>query len=58
MKVISLYSVYYVLFLLIIQSTGWSFMHQAALCDKVRIVDLLIKSGLSVNAREFVSYYN
>ena len=33
-------------------------MHQAALCDKVRIVDLLIKSGLSVNATEFVSDYN
>ena len=33
-------------------------MHQAASYNKVRIVDLLIKSGLTVNAREFVSDYN
>ena len=33
-------------------------MHQAASYDKIRIVDLLIKRGLTVNAREFVSDYN
>ena len=33
-------------------------MHQAASCDKIRMVDLLIKNGLTVNAREFVSDYN
>ena len=54
----SLCSVYYMYMYccyFIIQ--GWSLLRQAAACNKVSIVDLIIKHGCDVNIQDGVSDY-
>ena len=36
---------------------GWSLLHQAAVCNEVSIVDLIIKHGCDVNIQDRVSDY-
>ena len=36
---------------------GWSLLHKAAASDKIRILDLLLKSGANCNVQDPVSDY-
>ena len=44
-------------FIIQVLQSGWSLLHQAADCNKVSIVDLIIKHGCDVNIKNLVSDY-
>ena len=57
----SLYSVYYMYmycsYFIIQEGTQGSLLHKAAADDKIRILDLLLKSGANINVQDCVSDY-
>ena len=36
---------------------GWSFMHKAAACNKLKILDVMLRNGADSNIQDHVSDY-